>query len=155
MITPQPDYATTHFEHAEPTKITGEPKFSNLQLLHKECRVNAISVPSSNGGGNHGMLGAILSPRDYQVLSLNPFIVPHDPGTFVIPPDYNGTLEQLNIAKAQYQAMREEYDKYAAVVAAIKKFIAKAIQGLHILFEIYGPIDSCAPQVRIASLGGD
>ena len=64
MTTSTVDYWNTFFEHANLTKIHGEPTFESIQTLQCEIIVNALSVYSDLGGGAHGHLGLVLSPKN-------------------------------------------------------------------------------------------
>ena len=48
------------------TKIDGEPTNTSYRKLLVEVYANAMSVLSNRGGGEHGHLGAIMSPKAYQ-----------------------------------------------------------------------------------------
>ena len=127
------DYATAYFPHKEPSKIHGEPTFDNLQVLLNQLKANAKSVPSSLGGGQHGHLGLILSPQQYQLLSLTPFNRPLNPGVFTIPQGYTGGYEQIQIEHARHKAHQEEFEKVSQVEAALKALIENAIEEDYLL----------------------
>ena len=55
------NYKTDLFEHERLTPIVGKPDYISLQRLKKQIKANAQEVPSTLGGGNHGMLGLVLS----------------------------------------------------------------------------------------------
>ena len=97
MVLTNYDFRNTHFEHKSPTKIRGEPTFDTLTTLYNEIKVNAQQVPSNNGGGNYGHLGLVITANDYQLLSLTPFVRPHNPGRFTIPPNQQLTADDINI----------------------------------------------------------
>ena len=79
------DYQSTHFEVKNPTIITGEPTNDTLQHLYDQLKINAQSVASNRGGGNHGHLGLVLTNVEYSILSLTPFVRPINPGDFIYP----------------------------------------------------------------------
>ena len=48
------------------TKIHGDPTYSSLAKLTKECKANGKSVPTTLGGGLQGHLGLITSAVAYE-----------------------------------------------------------------------------------------
>ena len=47
------------------TKIDGQPTDKDLNLLTKELSTVAASIPTTNGGGQHGHMGLILDAAEY------------------------------------------------------------------------------------------
>ena len=78
-------YRKTFFEKKDLTKIRGEPTYKTLQRLIKELKANASTVHSDLGGGNYGLLGLVLSPTSYALISTTPFVRPTHPGALTIP----------------------------------------------------------------------
>ena len=66
------NYRETVFAHHDLTRIHGEPSFSDLKLLTREIKANAMAVHSTLGGGAHGHLGLVLTPAQYALLSPAP-----------------------------------------------------------------------------------
>jgi hypothetical protein len=64
----------------QPIKIIGKPNYHSLYELKKAIKGNASSVGSQLGGGNHGHLGAVLTPVEYATVSATPFVIPVNPG---------------------------------------------------------------------------
>ena len=67
------------FTNAFPTQVTpiiGEPTYTTLKTLKDLLKANAVSVPTTLGGRNHGYLGLILSPATYATISPTAFIKP-------------------------------------------------------------------------------
>ena len=89
------DYRDLYFEHKNLTRISGEPTFVMLHQLLLELKANAVSVPSTLGGGAHGFIGINLSGPTYAILALpmTPFVTPIHPGGLRVP-----------IGAIQYQA---------------------------------------------------
>ena len=93
------NYREVYFRHANLTKIDGNPTYENIQLLYKEIKANAASVPSTLGGGNHGHLGLVQDNTTYARISPNTaYIRPTLPAA--LPPPAAG-MTQHQIAERQ------------------------------------------------------
>ena len=139
MTTATTDYRETLFESKDINKIVGEPDFESLKRLYDQLKINAQCVPSTLGGGAHGHLGLVLSAVEYQLVTLQPFIRPLDPGPFQLPQGVNVTTEQIRLLKDEHRELREQYEKVLNVEAALKKIIHKTIAEDYLL-EIRNPI---------------
>ena len=53
--------------------------------MRKQLKANCQTVISDLGGGRHGLLGLLLSPEEYALLSNVPFHRPQHPGQLQIP----------------------------------------------------------------------
>ena len=92
------NYKDSYFEHPVLTKIRGEPTYETLHHLKNELKSNASSVPTTLGSSNHGYLGMILTPEEYQCIAPeNPFKQPQNPGILV--PNPAGTAAQIASAE--------------------------------------------------------
>ena len=130
------DFRTTHFEIKAPTKISKQPDFESLTTLYDEIKRCAQNVPSNNGGGNYGHLGLVVTATDYQLVSINPFIRPQNPGEFAIPAHPQGgnyTADEIKVMKDMHDDNVREYEKVNQVEAALKQFIVEAIQEDYLL----------------------
>ena len=121
VITANLDYATTFFEYPILDRIHGEPTYEGLKRMKKQLKANAQSVPSILGGGQFGLLGLVLTPAEYQVISNVAFVEPARPAALQIPP-----------FTAQHDAIRlrgeheEDMDTYRDCIA-VKKALIKQI----------------------------
>ena len=79
------DYASSYFEFPTLDKIHGPPTFRTLQTMRKQLKANCQTVISDLGGGRHGLLGLLLSPAEYALLSNVAFLRPQHPGQLQIP----------------------------------------------------------------------
>ena len=79
------DYASSYFEFPTLDKIHGPPTFRTLQKMRKQLKANCQTVISDLDGGRHGLLGLLLSPEEYALLSNVPFHRPQHPGQLQIP----------------------------------------------------------------------
>ena len=121
------DYRNTLFEFKDLTKIYGEPTYEGLKILVNELKSNAQAVNCPMGGGLHGYLGLVLSPRQYATVSNVPFIRPVPPGPLVIPPV---TLPNVAIAlQAQHAEQMRLFQECNGVEKALKQQLVEAIDG--------------------------
>lgn len=123
MSTNTINYKDTLFEKKELTRIIGKPTYLSLQRLKNELKANAMSVPSTLGGGNHGHLGQVLTPVEYARVSGTPYVRPAHPGPVVIP---NFAIDAVQIVENHKEEMRR-YSEVLNVEKALKRQIVKAI----------------------------
>jgi hypothetical protein len=66
------------------TRIEGQPTEETISKLENEITELCASVPTTNGGGQHGHAGMIVESTAYIAFSHNgqPFIVPTNPGPY-------------------------------------------------------------------------
>ena len=122
------------FEIKEATKLTGEPTFETLTTLQDQLKINAQAIPSVLGGGNHGHLGLVVSPAEYQMITLTPFVRPTNPGVFVLTQQMqNYTVEQIEFLRQQHNATLALYNQVEQVESALKQFISDSIPQEYLL----------------------
>ena len=120
------NYRTEYFEHVDLTPIVGEPDFISLNRLKNELKRNAQNVPCILGGGNHGFLGLILTPAEYNTIAPGtPFNNQPHPGPLTIPA--GTTNVQARVIENTYNANLKLYDQCVAMEKALKQQITKAI----------------------------
>ena len=108
------------------TPITGEPDFESLQQMKNEIKANAQSVPSTLGGGNHGMLGLVLTPVEYALVSAVPFVTEPHPGPLVFPAGTTGV--QSKAIEVEHKTRMKLYEKCVGVEKSIIQQISKAVE---------------------------
>jgi hypothetical protein len=65
------------------TKIHGQPTSHDITILEKEIIATLANIPTSLGGGNHGHMGAIINPTEYNTMTRGiDFINPVNPGIY-------------------------------------------------------------------------
>ena len=84
MSTDTLNYAETVFKYDKLTKNHGEPTYDSLLKIKNENKTNAQTVQCSAGGGQFGILGLVLSPEEYALISNVAFDRPPHPGNFQI-----------------------------------------------------------------------
>jgi hypothetical protein len=108
-------------------KITGAPTYVSIAAIHAKLKINAASIPTTLGGGQHGHLGLVLSPATYLIVAniafdcppANPGIHPH------IPPGF--TAAQIQEINRQHQAGVKTWKEYNNTDTALKNLLIQAI----------------------------
>ena len=122
-----PNYRDTIFEYTDLTIINSEPTYETLKNLVNQLKANARAVRTTLGGGQHGYLGLILSPQQYNILAPGtPFIRPPHPGPLVIPPYQLPHVTQQ--AQAQHAEQLRLYNECYNVEQALRKQVVSSIQ---------------------------
>jgi hypothetical protein len=94
------NYRESYFQHPTLTKINGDPTYTSLAKLEKECKANGKSVSSTLGGGLQGHLGLICSTSAYNRVSPGvPFVRPLLPA---LPDLTSSTAPQIAEARQKY-----------------------------------------------------
>ena len=119
------NYRETVFAHHDLTQIQGEPTFSDLKLLTREIKANAMAVHSTLGGGAHGHLGLVLPPAQYANLSPTIFVRPVFPATLVIPA--GTTAVASNNMEREYKESLRLFREVMGVENALKQQLNKAV----------------------------
>ena len=119
------NYRTDFFQYENLTAIRGEPDFESILKLKNEIKANAQSVPSTLGGGNHGLLGLVITPVEYALVSNIPFVREPHPGplTFLA----GTTVLQSKIQEDAYKKRLALYNACVGVEKAIIQQFVKAI----------------------------
>eukprot|EP00956_Cyclotella_meneghiniana_P027016 scaffold59716_cov38-Cyclotella_meneghiniana.AAC.4 len=81
------------------TTIDGQPDEEALSMLRLELVEGLASIPTLNGGGQHGHIGMILSDADYTAISRNgaPYEIFDNPGPY---PQTVDATDAINRGKA-------------------------------------------------------
>ena len=105
------------------TKIDGQPTDEDLNLLTEECINAASSIPTTNGGGQHGHIGMIIPEAEYITFSHNAerFVEPTNPGPYPANVDQDAVVRERQIA--EHKAEQAEFETHQGV----KKFLITAI----------------------------
>ena len=71
------DYCNEIFPCPYPPKCSSILTYKEVKDLYKMIKRNAASIRSNLGGGNHGLLGLVLSANDYAAIpNTAPFTLP-------------------------------------------------------------------------------
>jgi hypothetical protein len=95
------NYRESYFQHPTLTKINGDPTYTSLAKLERECKANGKSVSTTLGGGLQGHLGLVCSTAAYQRISPG---VPFDRPILPVLPDLsNSTGAQIEDAQRRFE----------------------------------------------------
>ena len=98
-MSPVPNYREIFLQHPTMTKIAGDPTYTSLAKLKRECKANAKSVRIDLGGGAQGHLGLVSTATAYACIAPGtPFIRPSLPTL----PATKGTAAIINTARQSY-----------------------------------------------------
>ena len=119
------DFKTTYFQFERLTPIDERPDFQSLTKLKNEIKANAQAVPSTLGGGAHGLLGLVLTDPEYALVSNVPFVAEPYPGPLTFPPGTNSL--QSKILQDAYDKRLRDFETCDAVSKALVQQIVKAV----------------------------
>ena len=120
-------YRDLYFEHKNLTRISGEPTFASLHKMLLELKANAVSVPSTLGGGAHGFIGVILSGPTYATLApMTPFVIPVHPGPLRVV--HGATQYEIALAKTMHEESTQTFQTYQLVQRALVQQVLEAIE---------------------------
>jgi hypothetical protein len=118
------DYRESFFQHPALTKITGDPTYTSLAKLERECKANAKSVRSDLGGGQQGRLGLISSASAYaRITPGTPFHRPALPA----PPVTDGTAAVIAASRQHYDKQMSAFNKCTLIERTIVQQINTAL----------------------------
>ena len=120
------------FLHPELTPILTTPTIESIDLLCSELYANLRPIHSNTGGGQHGHVGLIYSPAEYDILTgLNvPFTAPVWPGAN---PDHTNdtTAHQITETNRLFAQDMTVFISYNTLVTATKQLIIKAVKPVY------------------------
>jgi hypothetical protein len=114
-------------EKYEITKIDGQPKDEDLNLLMKELTNAAGSIATQNGGGEHGHVGMVIDNAEYVTFYKNGmrFLVRTNPGPYPTTVDPDKVIRERQIAEHKAECI--EYKTYLGVENYLRRMIVKSI----------------------------
>ena len=109
------------------SKIDGQPTDEDMNQLTRELGAMLATVPTTNGGGDHGHIGMILDDTEYTSFSTGAtsFVAPRNPGPFPTTVSTNEVdrLRQL----AEHKQLIIDYKTYQGCLQAMQTKIIQAI----------------------------
>eukprot|EP00957_Ditylum_brightwellii_P095019 7236029-Ditylum_brightwellii.AAC.1 len=107
-------------------KVSGEPCYETIHIIHKILQENAALVNSNAVGGAHGHLAPVLTPGHYQQVTGHVFAHSVHPGP--PPPNPRAFLLQkyLQASRDNYFVVLYNYKVYASTDRALVKQIISA-----------------------------
>ena len=118
------DFKTTYFQFERLTPIQEKPDFQTLTRLENELKTNAQAVPSTLGGGAHGLLGLVLTDLEYALVSNTPFVREPYPGPLTFP--VGTTALQSKVLQDAYEKRLKNLEICDGVEKALIQQIVKA-----------------------------
>jgi hypothetical protein len=130
------NYRESFFQHPALTKITGDPTYTSLAKLERECKANAKSVRSNLGGGQQGHLGLISSAPAYaRIVPGAPFHRPALPA----PPVTDRTAAVIAASHQHYDKQMSAFNKCTLIERAIVQKINTALDN-DVLADLIGTV---------------
>ena len=121
----------TSFPQPTLTAVSGEPSYTDITHIHTILKSNAASIPSTLGGGEHGLLGLVLSAATYFTVTGTAFAIPANPGATPIIPNA-ATTAQINALTRTFNQEFKVYAESKRADTALKQQILNAIEPLYI-----------------------
>jgi hypothetical protein len=115
------------FSQSTLPKVTGEPTFEDLKIIHRILNSNDMIISFYEGGGRHGHLGLIMTNVEYFAVATDVFFPPENtvPAATIVA----GTMA-VYIAKTArlHTAVTCVYHTYQNVDQTFKKIIIDAFE---------------------------
>ena len=107
----------------------GLPDFKKINEVHTKGKANCASVPSTLGGGTHGLLGLGLTPTTYLQLTGHAFGWPPNPG--LLPQNVIGTSAQMAEIVRRHKEELRVYRQVVATDLALKSQLLDVFDDLY------------------------
>jgi len=111
--------------------IEGESGFTSIKEIEKIIVTNASSIESELGGGQHGLLGLVVSTARYNTITGHNFIFHENPGSLPIFPQ-NPTQPQIAQANATHKEELRLWREQNLTIKALKKQLTSAFEPKHL-----------------------
>ena len=118
---------TLTFPHPILMPITGTPDTASVLILKKQLYTNARAIHTTNGGGNNGHLGLVMSNQEYVARAGIPLAPPVHPGNAPIVPA-QATAAQITDINRQYDRALAAHTLYHTTTEELKKQILAAVE---------------------------
>ena len=120
------------FPHLSIPRHPGEPTYEAIHAVHNLLKANAASMPSDLGGGDHGLLGLVLSATVYSQVAgaLNPFTRPANPGSTPTIPALS-TGEQTRRLERDHKENLRVYREVNRTDQALKQQLLRAFDDMY------------------------
>jgi hypothetical protein len=115
------------------TKIHGQPMDQDITTLVKELIVNASSIPTTLGGGNHGHAGLIVDATKYLTEAGVAFVIPPNPGIYPAELAANAAAGTRAWAEPEHKEEVAQYKILKGVEQALKDIILEAIENDYLM----------------------
>ena len=110
------------------TKIHGQPTSHDLTNLEKEIISILANIPTTLGGGNHGHVGVIMDPTDYNTMTGGTaFVNPVNPGIYPAGLALNAAAGTRARAEAEHKELINQFETFEGVRLGTKDLILEAV----------------------------
>ena len=119
------------FPNKNPDAITGKPTYDSLIRLFAECTKNLAAIPSTLGGGAHGLSGLLLTHAKYLRDTTIAWVDPIFPGQV---PNMTGATNApaRDAYTAQHSADMKQYNNAVVASASIRKIVSECIEDTYL-----------------------
>jgi len=110
------------------TKIHGQPTSHDLTNLEKEIISILANIPTTLGGGNHGHVGVIMDPTEYNTMTGGTaFVNPANPGIYPAGLAVNAAAGTRARAEAEHKELINQFETFEGVRLGTKDLILEAV----------------------------
>ena len=110
------------------TKIHGQPTSHDLTNLEKEIISILANIPTTLGGGNHGHVGVIMDPTEYNTMTGGTaFVNPDNPGIYPADLAVNAAAGTRARAEAEHKELINQFETFEGVRLGTKDLILEAV----------------------------
>jgi len=110
------------------TKIHGQPKSHDLTNLEKEIVSILANIPTTLGGGNHGHVGVIMDPTEYNTMTGGiDFVNPANPGIYLAGLAANAAAGTRAREEAIHNELIAQFETLEGVKLGTKDLILEAV----------------------------
>ena len=109
---------------------TPGPEYDAIRSVHNKLKVNAASIPSTLGGGDHGLLGRIMSDATYLLVSTTAFVYQPNPGSLPhIPTDATAVISYELVR--QHKAALQMFHEVQHTARALKQQLIESFDAIY------------------------
>ena len=106
------------------TKIHGQPTSHDLTNLEREIFSILANIPTTLGGGNHGHVGVIMNPTEYNTMTEGTdFVNPVNPGIYPANLALNAAAGARARAEAEHRELINQFETFEGVRLGTKDLI--------------------------------
>jgi hypothetical protein len=116
------------------TKIHGQPTSHDITIPEKEIIATLANLPTSLGGGNHGHVGVIMNPTEYNTMTGGiDFVNPVNPGIYPTRLAVNAMAGIRARAEAEHKELINQYKTFEGVHLGAKDLILEAVDNKYLI----------------------
>ena len=112
-------------------RIDGEPTYESINEMMQMLYANAVTLPTTMGGGTHGHIGLIMKPALCSTLSEISYEIPLDPGPIPIYAPGSSGLARQQITN-EFEESKRIFENHYNMDLALKALIIEAVDAVHL-----------------------